>query len=140
MTPAKLLPEPQRKLFYGIWTLVALGAALWSVPSPDRWSKDRLGAPKVVVGPELQTMFVSGVVIEHASESFLLQMKLKPEYVSTIPTQGREFALGYQYRKAGSVLRHGHLPLRVPADARVQFHLPNPERNHPTEILLSLLP
>lgn len=140
MTSAPFLPEPQRRLFYGIWTIVALGIAIWAVPSPDRWTRDRIGAPKVVLAPELQSMFAAGRVIEHPAESYLLELDVVPAYAQTVPEHGRDFSLGYQYRKAGSVLRHGLLPLRISKDLRVRFRLPNPERSHPTDVLLSLLP
>lgn len=137
---ASFLPEAQRRLFYGIWTVVALAIALWAVPGPNEWSHDRLGAPKIVFAPEVRAMFTHGRVVEAPAESFLVEVELDAGYQSTVPTQGRDFALGYQLRKSGTVLRHALLQLRIRPVGRQQFRLPNPDRSHPTDILLGLVP
>jgi hypothetical protein len=134
------LPPPQRRLLYGIWTVLAVGLALWALPSPERWTQDRLGPPKVRLGPELAEIFLGGRVLEQAPESMVLELELAPAYVDTVPAEGREFSLGYQFRKGTTLLRHGLQPVRVAKAARVRFRLPNPERAHPSEVFLSLLP
>lgn len=139
MTPT-FLPAAQRRLFFALWTLVALGVAFWLLPGPERWTRDRLGAPKVTLGPELRSMFTAGRVVEVPAESFLVELELGDDYRTTVPEAGRDFSVGYQYRKGGSILRHGHLPVRVSRERQVRLRLPNLERSHPAEIVLSLLP
>ena len=140
MSPSAFLPPPQRRLFFAIWTLLALALALWALPSPDRWSHDRIGAPDVRFGPELEAIFQTGRVVERLPESLLVEIDVVPAYVETIPPEGRDFSLGYQFRKGSSLLRHGLLPLRLGKASRFRVRLPNPERAYPTEVFLSLLP
>lgn len=140
MSARAFLPPPQRRLLYGIWTVLAVGLALWALPSPERWTLDRLDLPKVRLGSELSEIFLRGRVLEQAPESMELELEVAPAYVDTVPAEGREFSLGYQFRKGKTVLGHGLQPVRVVKNARVRFRLPNPERAHPSEVFLSLLP
>lgn len=122
----------ERALFYSIWAVILLGAALWKFrPGPEAPPKEL----PVRLTAEVRPWFSEGVVQRSRGNSFTVGLVLTPEYKRTLRKGPASVDVGYRISHATGAPFEGATTVHIsPEGALGTALLTDPVKALPTGI------
>lgn len=131
----KSLAKGEKKLFIGLWLVIAVIVTLWKFwPTATRRQAE---LPKAVVARELATIVSHATVVASSTSDFSLKLSLVPEYTAKLSGEKRRLWLRYRFMKDERPLFDGEVETVLdPSENQTSLMLPNPLQARPTHIFV----
>lgn len=85
----------ERALFFSLWTVLILGAAIWYFyPSSRPTARD--GSPEVTIAPEMKSWFSEARLALFEPPRYTVRLTPTPQYLKTLKGEKRTIHLSYR--------------------------------------------